>query len=125
MKDHFALVIPFALAGSLSLATACAGDSASDAGAADRHLGRELIAEYGCGSCHAIPGVENADGIVGPPLDNIGARKIIAGRLANTPENMILWITDPQEVDPGNAMPDMGVTEEEAQHIAAYLRALP
>ncbi len=87
----------------------------------DAEAGRRYIEEYGCGSCHAIPGVDGADSVVGPPLDNIGARRVLAGRLANTPQNMILWIMDPQEVEPGTAMPDMGVESDEARDIAAYL----
>src|SRR3954470_18068028 len=29
--------------------------------------GRQAIAEFGCGTCHTIPGVTAADGRVGPP----------------------------------------------------------
>jgi cytochrome c len=34
---------------------------------------------------------------------------------------LIQWIQNPQAIDPENAMPDVGVTEEDARHIAAYL----
>lgn len=107
------------------LGSACTERGTSTDGFGDPEKGRSLIAEYGCGSCHAVPGVEGADGVVGPPLDNMGERKMIAGRLANTPENMIRWISDPQEVEPGTAMPDLGVDSEQARHIAAYLHNLP
>jgi len=83
--------------------------------------GRRLIARYGCGSCHFIPGVPGADAMAAPPLDRFYERTYIAGRLSNTQDNLIEWIQHPQRIDPGNAMPDLGLTENEARDIAAYL----
>jgi cytochrome c1 len=37
---------------------------------------------------------------------------------------MIKWLRDPQGVVPGNAMPDMGLSEDQARDIAAYLSTL-
>jgi cytochrome c len=90
----------------------------------DAAKGREAIASYGCGSCHQIRGVDGANGMVGPPLDNIGSRTTLAGQLPNSPENMIRWIREPQEVESGTSMPDLGVTETDARNIAAYLYTL-
>lgn len=86
--------------------------------------GRRLAYAYGCGSCHTIPGVGEADGSIGPPLGGFGNRLYIAGLLQNTPDNLLRWIAQPQEVQPGNAMPDIGVTKEQARDIAAYLYTL-
>jgi putative membrane protein len=86
--------------------------------------GAALINTYGCGSCHTVPGVTNADGVVGPPLTQFGSRVYIAGLLPNTPDNLIAWIRDPQHFVPGVVMPDMGVTEPDARDIAAYLESL-
>ncbi len=86
--------------------------------------GRRLLIEYGCGTCHTIPGVRGADGLVGPPLNNFSQRTFIAGQLPNNPENLARWIQDPQEVEPGTAMPDLGVSAEEARNMAAYLHSL-
>jgi cytochrome c1 len=83
--------------------------------------GRRLIASYGCGSCHSIPGVPGANSMAGPPLSCFYQRSYIAGRLPNNRENLIKWIQVPQQMDPGNAMPNLGVTDEEAGDIAAYL----
>jgi cytochrome c2 len=77
--------------------------------------GRRLLYSYGCGSCHTIPGVGEAEGKVGPPLSGFGSRFYIAGVLQNTPEELSRWIAQPQEVQPGNAMPDVGVTTEQAR----------
>ena len=90
----------------------------------DPARGRELVHEYACGSCHVIPGVGGAGSLAGPPLTHWTERQYIAGALWNTPENLVVWIVDPQAVEPGTAMPDMGVTEEEARHMAAYLFTL-
>lgn len=86
--------------------------------------GRRLLYSYACGSCHVIPGVGEAAGTVGPPLRGFGSRSYIAGVLQNTPENLLRWITQPQEVQPGNAMPDLGVTQEQARDMGAYLYTL-
>ncbi len=83
--------------------------------------GRRLIESYGCGTCHSIPGVPGANGTVGPPLDHFYERTYIAGQLANTDANLIQWIQHPQEIVPGDAMPDLGVTPQQARDIAAYL----
>jgi cytochrome c len=80
--------------------------------------------QYGCGACHVIPGVEGATGLVGPPLTHWSGRVYIAGNLANTPDNLVRWIRDPQGVEPGTAMPNLGVTEADARDIAAYLYTL-
>lgn len=90
----------------------------------DPEQGAILIDEVGCGSCHMIPGIDAAEGLVGPPLDHMGKRIFIAGLLRNTPANMMTWLRDPQAVVPGNAMPDMGLSETQARHITAYLYTL-
>jgi len=87
-------------------------------------MGKIAINRFGCGACHQIPGVAAAEGAVGPPLTKIGVRAHIAGVLANNPENLIRWIRHPQEVIPGNGMPDQGISEAEARDIAAYLYTL-
>ena len=86
--------------------------------------GRTQIVAYGCGSCHAIPGIAGADGQVGPPLTAWSRRRIIAGEVANTPVNLITWITVPQSIEPGVAMPNLGVSDGQARDIAAYLYSL-
>lgn len=83
-----------------------------------------LQSGYGCGACHVIPGVPGAIGKVGPPLTDWAERAFIAGNLPNTPENLVRWVRYPQAVEPGTAMPDLGVSEPDARDIAAYLYTL-
>jgi len=90
----------------------------------DPELGERFLYAYNCGGCHVIPGIAEARGTVGPPLTGLGTRIYIAGLLPNTPENLVLWITDPQQVEPGSAMPKAGVTQQQAIDIAAYLYTL-
>jgi cytochrome c2 len=87
----------------------------------DSRRGEAMFIQYGCGSCHALSDVRTAVGDVGPPLDGIAGRTIIAGHLANRAENMELWIRNPQAVSPGTAMPNLGVGEQDARDITAFL----
>ncbi|MEJ2370649.1 MAG: c-type cytochrome, partial [Gemmatimonadales bacterium] len=87
--------------------------------------GREIFFGVGgCISCHAIRGTVAA-GIVGPDLTHVGSRSTIAaGVLENTPDNLVKWINEPHEVKPGNLMLDMGLSDEQARQVAAYLLSL-
>jgi cytochrome c len=86
--------------------------------------GKLLLRQYGCGTCHTIPGVAGAKGNVGPPLDAISKRVYLAGVLPNTPQNMARWIRTPQEIDPRTAMPNLQVSDAQAQDMVAYLYRL-
>ena len=79
---------------------------------------------FGCTACHSVPGIAGANANVGPPLTRFGERTYVAGMLRNTPSNLVRWIRDPQGVVPGNAMPNMGVSEADARDIAAFLYTL-
>ena len=90
----------------------------------DARRGRVVIEAYGCGACHIIPGVRAAKGLVGPPLIYFGARTMIAGELPNTPENLERWLQNPRAIEPGTAMPDLGLSSAQAKDITAYLYTL-
>lgn len=103
------------------LALAAWGDAAA---AGDAKNGKLLLRQFGCGSCHSIPGVAAAVGLAGPPLAAVGKRTYIAGGVPNTPENMARFIMKPQQFDPRTKMPDLGVGEAHARDMVAYLRGL-
>jgi cytochrome c len=124
-----AMRLPYAAL--LLLLAACGDDEMSapapqtvTGGVAER--GRSVLEanRYGCAACHLIPGIAGARGLVGPPLNAMGLRGYIAGRLPNKPENMIHWIAHPRSVDPQTAMPETGISEDDARHVAAYLYTL-
>ena len=98
--------------------------AAEQAHQGDPARGRQLITTYGCGSCHEVPGVRQANGLVGPPLTHFGERSYIAGELPNNAANLQKWIMNPTQVEPKTAMPDLGVSAVDAQDIAAYLLTL-
>jgi cytochrome c2 len=87
----------------------------------DPERGESMFIQYGCGSCHLLKHVRKATGKVGPPLDGIGDQAIVAGRLANSPENVERWIREPQAITPGTAMPDLRVSHRDAWDITAFL----
>ncbi|HEY9280765.1 MAG TPA: c-type cytochrome [Eoetvoesiella sp.] len=92
---------------------------------ADPGRGRQLISNYGCVACHAVPGVRGPTSRIGPPLDKIALRAYVGGVLPNSPANLVRWLLDPPAIDPRTAMPNMGLNEADAKDIAAYLLALP
>lgn len=83
--------------------------------------GKRIIEHVGCGGCHIIPGIRMAGGRVGPPLDHFDRRRTVAGKLPNTPQALAHWIRVPQSVVPGNDMPNLGLSKQEARDVAAYL----
>lgn len=90
----------------------------------DPEAGKTLVLRQACGSCHQIPRLQEATGVVGPSLAGIADRVYLAGHILNTPDAMIAWLRDPQALKPGNPMPATGLTEHEAGDIAAYLFTL-
>jgi cytochrome c len=90
----------------------------------DPERGRLLLRQFGCGACHRISGVADAQGNVGPPLDGVAKRVYLAGLVPNTPDGMARWIRTPKAHDPQTAMPDLGVSEEHARDMVAYLYML-
>jgi len=94
------------------------------AGLGDPKAGAAVIDRQQCGSCHVIPGVANADGEAGPSLAGFAGRSMIGGMLPNSPAGLVAWLRSPQSVVPGNAMPDMGLSQQQAQDVAAYLYTL-
>jgi cytochrome c2 len=118
----FSTVLAMCLA--LSAGQSEASESWSGPVDGDPARGAAEIRYVGCGSCHMIPGIAGADGLVGPPLDFISRRIYIAGVLRNTPQNMMAWLQNPQKFVPGNAMPNMNLSEEQSRNITAYLYTL-
>ncbi|KQX93858.1 cytochrome C [Variovorax sp. Root473] len=96
-----------------------------DAPSAQRLSGQRLLAQYQCGSCHAIPGVAAVrPQTTGPVLAAFGRRSYIAGHVPNRPDTLARWIADPASLVPGTTMPAMGVSSSDARDMAAYLLAL-
>jgi cytochrome c oxidase subunit 2 len=88
--------------------------------------GRALVAQKGCGGCHTIPGVPGATGTIGPNLAGVASRPRIAGGAVpnNGPDDLKRWIMNPQALKPGTAMPNLGLSDDDATKIVAFLETL-
>jgi cytochrome c2 len=90
----------------------------------DPERGKLALSQYACQACHIIPGVTGSRVYVGRPLDDLAKRRFIAGTLANDQANLMRWIRDPQSIQAHTAMPSMGVSEQDALDMSAYLLSL-
>jgi mono/diheme cytochrome c family protein len=113
---------------SLLLSAACSGAPESVAAAVitggDARRGAALIRDRECGTCHRIPGIRGATGRAAPSLAWMARRTYIAGRVPNEPEAMVRWVRAPESIDDATAMPNLGLTDEQARDVAAYLFTL-
>jgi cytochrome c len=90
----------------------------------DAAEGQAAIRARHCGVCHAVPHVTGAAGVIGPSLDEFSRRSFIAGAVPNTPANLVAWIRLPRVIHPATAMPTLGIGDQEARDMAAYLYTL-
>jgi cytochrome c oxidase subunit 2 len=86
--------------------------------------GRELFLKTSCINCHSVSGTV-ANGLFGPDLTHMMSRDTIAsGAAANTHENLVQWIRNPDSLKPGSLMPAMNLSEQDLQAVTAYLESL-
>ena len=86
--------------------------------------GRQVFETTACVNCHAISGTV-ADGRFGPDLTHLMSRDTIAsGAAPNTPEQLKLWIQNPNAIKPGSLMPAMQLSEKDLDALTAYLETL-
>jgi cytochrome c2 len=90
----------------------------------EHQRGLAVIERVGCAACHEIPGVRSLRSRVAPSLDDFAHRGVIAGILPNNPANLTRWLLDPPRISPRTAMPALGLTDQEARDVAAYLYTL-
>jgi cytochrome c oxidase subunit II len=89
-------------------------------------VGMQVIQQKGCGGCHTIPNIPGASGTIGPNLAGVASRTRIAGGAVpnNGPDDLKAWIMNPPALKPGTIMPNLGLTDEEATNVVAYLETL-
>ena len=88
--------------------------------------GQRLLADKGCIGCHTLAGVPAASGLAGPNLTSVALRPTLAGdTIPDSPETMVSWLMDPAAVKPDARMPSVGLTQEEAQDLTAFLFSQP
>ncbi|MGP4080378.1 cytochrome c oxidase subunit II [Pseudalkalibacillus sp. R45] len=81
----------------------------------------QKIFEQNCLQCHAVG---DKGGNVGPALTGFADNEKVAGIADHNKENIKKWINDPQEMKPGNNMPDFNFNEEQLDALADYLMEL-
>ena len=86
--------------------------------------GRHVLESTACVNCHTVTGT-NANGRFGPDLTHLMSRATIAsGAAQNTPENLRLWIQDPNAIKPGSLMPAMQLSEADLDAVVSYMETL-
>jgi cytochrome c oxidase subunit 2 len=86
--------------------------------------GRRVFESTACVNCHTISGTP-AKGRFGPDLTHLMSRHTIAaGAANNTPDMLNLWIRNPDAIKPGSKMPAMGLSDQDASAVTAYLETL-
>jgi cytochrome c oxidase subunit II len=86
--------------------------------------GRHVFESTACLNCHAITGT-NGNGRFGPDLTHLMSRRTIAaGAAENTPENLRLWIQNPDSIKPGSLMPAMKLSDTDLDALVRYLETL-
>jgi cytochrome c oxidase subunit II len=86
--------------------------------------GERVFESTACINCHAVRGTV-ANGRFGPDLTHLMSRDTIAsGAAPNTPENLRLWIQNPDAIKPGSLMPAMNLSDQEFDRLTAYLLTL-
>jgi len=86
--------------------------------------GRRVFETTACINCHAVRGTA-ANGRFGPDLTHLMSRATIAsGAAENTPENLRLWLKDPDAIKPGSLMPAMNMTDAELDALVRYMLSL-
>jgi cytochrome c oxidase subunit 2 len=86
--------------------------------------GRKVFETTACINCHTVTGTV-ADGRFGPDLTHLMRRETLASGVAsNTPENLRLWIQNPDAIKPGALMPAMNLTDKELDEVTSYLLTL-
>lgn len=91
-----------------------------------QQAGVRTVLTRGCGGCHVIPNIPGAAGTVGPSLEGVADRKLIAGDRVpnNSVEDLAAWVQDPPGLKPGTPMPNLGLSAEEARNVAEFLYTL-
>jgi cytochrome c oxidase subunit II len=86
--------------------------------------GRKVFESTACINCHAVAGTA-ATGRFGPDLTHMMSRSTIAaGAADNTPENLAMWIQDPEMIKPGSLMPAMKLSDADLDALVRYLETL-
>jgi cytochrome c oxidase subunit 2 len=98
--------------------------TASNPATAAQQHGQQIFLQNQCITCHTIQGT-NARATAGPDLTHFGSRTLLAaGTFPNTPQNLSLWISNPQDFKPGVKMPANPFSSDDLNALVEYLESL-
>lgn len=90
----------------------------------DALRGAQLFSDRTCANCHTVMGTQ-ANQRIGPDLTHLASRRMIAaGAAENTPENLAIWLHDPNTFKPGSNMPNLQLSQDDVRYLVAYLETL-
>jgi cytochrome c oxidase subunit 2 len=91
---------------------------------AEARRGEQVFMSGPCSTCHTIRGTP-ATGYTGPDLTHVGSRTTLASlAIPNRREDLAHWITDSQDVKPGNQMPNVDLSPRRLRELVTYLEGL-
>jgi len=85
--------------------------------------GKQLLTERGCASCHEVSGA----GLASPPKNDGSVRTLALApdlrfaRERSAPGTIARWLMDPQRLKHDAAMPNLGLSADDARDLAAFL----
>jgi mono/diheme cytochrome c family protein len=92
--------------------------------------GAKLFRQYGCSSCHVVPGVPESEKF-GPDLEGIGDKRAASldfGRRGDLPRTLPAWLAAklgaPRSFAPGLKMPSFGLGPEDTAAVVTALLSL-
>jgi len=86
--------------------------------------GRRVFEATACVKCHTVRGT-SANGVFGPDLTHLMSRATLAsGAAQNTPENLRVWLKEPDAIKPASLMPAMKLSETELDALVQYMQSL-
>lgn len=126
MKRAFLLLLPLVIVACGDREQKAPAQQASAPSLEGKALeGEKIVMNYGCNVCHAIPGTDGPQGSLGPSLAGVASRPTISfGKVENTPENLAQFVQNPASLHPQSSMPPTGLSDVEAESVAAFLMTL-
>jgi cytochrome c oxidase subunit 2 len=90
----------------------------------EARTGRDVFLHATCGQCHTIRGTI-AGATMGPDLTHLATRGSLgSGTLPNTRGHLGGWLSDSQQIKPGNHMPPNSLRGDDLQALLTYLEGL-
>ncbi|MBK5269102.1 MAG: cytochrome c oxidase subunit II [Acidimicrobiia bacterium] len=89
--------------------------------------GLDAFLNRGCTQCHNIDAINEIEQAAfnGPDLTHFMDRGVLAGAYKEySTENLKIWLANPPKEKPGSFMPNLGLTQQEIDDLAAFLETL-